>query len=113
MQVDVQPDAVFLGDAEHRVELVAGGGRVVESRRVDSADEVDEVAAAVRAATGVAKARFSERFESLGLTCGGALMNLSEAVGCLQSKDKAPRSARFLNTWIGQKSMPPHRDHAE
>ena len=40
-------------------------------------------------------------------------MNLSEAVGCLQSKDKAPRSARFLNTWIGQKSMPPHRDHAE
>ncbi len=94
-------------------EVPPGTENTAPTQDAEATDEVDEVAAAVRAATGVAKARFSERFESLGLACGGALMNLSEAVGCLQSKDKAPRSARFLNTWIGQKSMPPHRDHAE
>lgn len=29
-------------------------------------------------------------------------MNLSEAVGSLRPKDKAPNSARVLNTWIAQ-----------
>lgn len=47
-------------------EVPPGTENTAPTQDAEATDEVDEVAAAVRAATGVAKARFSERFESLG-----------------------------------------------
>lgn len=51
-------------------EVPPGTENTAPTQDAEATDEVDAVAAAVRAATGVAKARFSDRFESLGLAFG-------------------------------------------